>query len=132
MESPAARLKSAIGTYDPSIWQNEFPIRSFAMSLRPGNWIQPEFATSPGVLSVAPHCGQLDCVASAMAPHQEHFEARAGGAGCTPGDAGCKGGGAGYGGGGAACGCEATGTRGATWVPQPVQNCAVSVNWEPQ
>jgi len=50
------------------------------MSFRPGNWTQPECVINPRVLSVAPHFGQLFCVALTTAPHQEHVTATPAGA----------------------------------------------------
>src|ERR1700689_4059029 len=88
---------SDTGTYAPSIWQKELPNCSFAMSLRPGNWAQPDFEISSGMERAAPQRGQLVWPRAMEAPHQEHFppenwtagagsgggEAYAAGAGCT-------------------------------------------------
>src|SRR5271165_242865 len=99
MPSFGARLKSATGTYRPSIWQNEFPNCSFAMSLRPGNCTQPDRVDMPRIFNVAPQRGQLCCVASTGAAHHSHFDAACADAGGTTTGAGagattCAGGGA--------------------------------------
>src|SRR5579862_3306439 len=97
MLSAGASLTSATGTYTPSIWQNESPNWSLAISLRPGSCFQPVSLTSGGASSVAPQRGQLNSVRSIEAAHQGQVVWRAAGAGGT--SRGCartaRGGGAG-------------------------------------
>src|SRR5207237_9007291 len=76
--STGVRLKSARGTYVPSIWQKEFPNWSFAMSLRPGSSVQPEFVTIDSTSIEAPQAGQLKRVPSVTSPHQGHVCVRVG------------------------------------------------------
>src|SRR5450759_527886 len=81
---------SATGTYWPSIWQEELPICSLAMSLRAGNLVQPLSAAAAGSFRVAPQLGQADWEASASAPHQSQRPPAATAAGREGG--GCRGG----------------------------------------
>src|SRR5579872_1316602 len=73
----------------PSIWQNESPNWSLAMSLRPGSCFQPVSLTSGGALRVAPQRGQLNSARSISAAHQGQVVWRAAGAGLT--SSGCAG-----------------------------------------
>src|SRR5580704_11788492 len=91
MLSAPARFTSATGTYKPSIWQNESPNWSLAMSLRPGSSAQPDSLRTAGALTVAPQRGQLNTASAISAPHQGHVVGAA--ADVVGGGSGARGGG---------------------------------------
>src|SRR6266849_3179174 len=64
---------SATGTYTPSIWQEELPKCSLAMSLRPGSSTHCDDVTAVLTPRVAPHAGQLSRLPSTTARHHEQF-----------------------------------------------------------
>jgi hypothetical protein len=54
-----------MGTFFPSIWQNDRPNWILAMSRIAGSSVQPERVTAARTSSGAPHAGQLLAAASA-------------------------------------------------------------------